>query len=630
MNYLPQETPSGTKLNLDALYQLFPQCFTETRDEATGELRRVINFTSLRQVLGDEAVEDMPEAYEFTWVGKQDAKREAAKPIRKTLRPCKEESVDWDTTQNLYIEGDNLEVLKLLQKSYMGKVKVIYIDPPYNTGNDFIYHDDFSMTQAEYIFAAGNVDEEGYRYRKNTETNGKFHSEWCSMMYTRLLVARSLLKEDGVIFISIDDNEFETLTMICNEVFGENCFITDVAWRSSDSSNHDAKQFSADYNHTLVYSRDPNWQPQKLERTEKNNQHYTNPDNDPRGPWFSGNVSSPNPRKNLMFDIIAPNGNHIHAPKNGWRWAQERINEMIRNGEIVFSQDNTRIIKKTFLKDQGGIVPSNFWWNLEETGHNRNAKYELKKLFPELPTSEQFSTPKPTKLIERILRLSSDSNSLVLDFFSGSATTAHAVMKLNAEDSGNRTFILVNLPEKTETDSEAYRAGYCDICDIAKERIRRAGKKIKEENPLMVSSLDTGFRVFKCAESNMKDVYYQPKDYNQNMLLGLLDNVKEDRTDLDLLCGCMLDWGVELSLPFRTEQVDACHIHIVNEGDLVACFDRHVTDHVIERIATLNPLRVVFRDSCFEGAAEKMNLFELFKQKCGWNEEEALNNIRVI
>lgn len=340
MDKMRMESPDITAQNIDRIAALFPSCVTESVDE-NGKPKKAINFELLKQMLSPDVVEG-DERYEFTWVGKKAAIVEANKPIRKTLRPCKEESKNWDITENLYIEGDNLEVLKLLQESYLGKVKMIYIDPPYNTGNDFIYADDFMRSQEEEDQQMGMYDEDGARLFKNTDTNGRFHSDWCSMIYSRLMLARNLLSEDGVIFISIDDNEYETLSMICNEIFGESCFITDIAWRSSDSSNNDAKQFSADFNHTLVYGRSASWQPYKLPRTEKNNQHYTNPDNDPNGAWFSGNVSSPNPRINLMFDIIAPNGEHILPPKNGWRWSKERIDEMIARKEIIFSNDNRR------------------------------------------------------------------------------------------------------------------------------------------------------------------------------------------------------------------------------------------------------------------------------------------------
>lgn len=611
MDKMRMESPDITAQNIDRIAALFPSCVTESVDE-NGKPKKAINFELLKQMLSPDVVEG-DERYEFTWVGKKAAIVEANKPIRKTLRPCKEESKNWDITENLYIEGDNLEVLKLLQESYLGKVKMIYIDPPYNTGNDFIYADDFMRSQEEEDQQMGMYDEDGARLFKNTDTNGRFHSDWCSMIYSRLMLARNLLSEDGVIFISIDDNEYETLSMICNEIFGESCFITDIAWRSSDSSNNDAKQFSADFNHTLVYGRSASWQPYKLPRTEKNNQHYTNPDNDPNGAWFSGNVSSPNPRINLMFDIIAPNGEHILPPKNGWRWSKERIDEMIARKEIIFSNDNRRIIKKTYLKDQGGIVPSNFWWDLEETGHNRNAKYELKGLFPELSTSAQFSTPKPTKFIDKILRLSCDKNSIVLDFFSGSATTAHAVMQLNAEDNGYRKFIMVQLPEKCDEKSEAYKAGYKNICEIGKERIRRAGEKIKSESPLTTGNLDVGFRVLKLDDTNMKDVYYAPDDYSQGLLAGLESNIKDDRTDLDLLFGCLLDWGLPLSMPYSSEQIDGCTVHTYNDGDLIACFDENVPESVVEKIAKRQPLRVVFRDSGFANSPAKINVTEIFK-----------------
>lgn len=651
MEHLKQETVSGAQLNMDALYQICPQCFTESKDPKTGEVKHAVDFEKLRLLLGDNVAEG-DERYDFTWVGKRAALQEAAKPIRKTLRPCPEESVDWENTKNLYIEGDNLEVLKLLQNSYMGKVKMIYIDPPYNTGNDFVYQDDFHQTKKDFDLFSGDVTKEGERLVKNTESNGRFHSDWCSMMYSRLMVARTLLTDDGVIFVSIDDNEQANLKKICDEIFGESNFVASTVWRSSDNSNNDAKQFSNDHNLTLIYSKLPGWQPAKILDPSKRT-HYKNPDNDPNGPWFDGNpLNSPNYRENLIYDIIAPNGNVIKAPKNGWRWSKETLKQKMDSGEIFFNNAQTNIKRKTYLKDLGGLPPSSLWIDLDKTGHNRQAKYELLDLMPE----DVFDTPKPIKLISFIISLVYNSeDAIIMDFFSGSGTTGEAVMQYNAKFKGNRRFILIQLPENLDTklqeasnDNKMSIKNAISLCDklgykheltvVSKERIRRAGKKILEEQKAKQGdlfsgeqkNLDVGFRVFKCADSNMKDVYYSPADYNQRLLFDLEDNIKEDRNDLDLLFGCMLDWGVTLDLPLRTEKVNGINIHIVNEGDLVACFEKHIPESVIDHIASLLPMRVVLRDSCFDEAKEKMNFFEIFKQRTGWSEEEVRKNVKVI
>lgn len=418
-----------TSENIEKIGKLFPNVITESRDE-NGKLKKAINFDMLRQILSSDVL-DGDEAYEFTWVGKKAAMAEAGKPIRKTLRPCKEESKNWDTTQNLYIEGDNLDVLKLLQESYLGKVKLIYIDPPYNTGHDFIYRDSFDIDVDDYMEAKGLFDENENRLFQNSESNGRFHSDWCSMIFSRLILARNLLSSDGVIFISIDSNEQANLKKICDEVFGESCFVCSAIWRSSDNSNNDAKQFSNDHNDTLIYSKQPLWQPQKQSDDSKRT-HFKNPDNDPRGPWFDGNpLNSPNYRENLVYDIVSPQGIVIKPPKNGWRWSKETLEEKMKTGEIRFTEDGRSIRRRTYLCDMEGLPPSSLWIDLEKTGHNRQAKYELLKLLPE----NVFDTPKPVRLIKYIISLVQDNkDAIILDFFSGSGTTADAVMQLNSED----------------------------------------------------------------------------------------------------------------------------------------------------------------------------------------------------
>ena len=605
MDKLKMQTADGTMQNIERIAQLFPNCVTEVMKD--GKETLAIDFDRLRQELSDHVVEGNDERYQFTWPDKRKAQLAANAPISATLRPCREESVDFDTTGNLYVEGDNLDVLKCLKETYSGKIKMIYIDPPYNTGNDFVYNDDFAESASEYLANSGQYDDQGNRLVTNTESNGRYHTDWLNMIYPRLKVARDLLTDDGVIFISIDDNEYETLTMLCNEIFGEKCFVTDIAWRSADSSNNDAKQFSADFNHTLVYSKSPFWQPYKLERGEKNNEHYKNPDNDPRGPWFSGNVSSPHPRANLTFDIISPNGTIIHPPKNGWRWSKEKIDEFIAKKEIIFSEDQTRIIKKTFLADQGGIVPSNIWCDIEETGHNRNAKYELKKLFPELSTYQLFSTPKPTKLINKILKLSTKDDDIILDFFAGSCTTADSIFQVNAIDGGQRSFILVQLKENFAKETDVP-----DICSFGKERICRAAKKIKAENPT-ATALDTGFRVLRLADSNMLDVYYSPAELVQQDLFAQADNIKSDRTPEDLLFQVMLELGVLLDSKIEVQQVAGKQIYNVADGFLIACFDKGVTDEVITAIAKQHPQYAVLRDSSYADDSTATNFDQLFK-----------------
>ena len=628
MEHLKQETVSGAQLNMDALYQICPQCFTESKDPKTGEIKHAVDFEKLRLLLGDNVAEG-DERYDFTWVGKRAALQEAAKPIRKTLRPCPEESVDWENTKNLYIEGDNLEVLKLLQNSYMGKVKMIYIDPPYNTGNDFVYHDDFHQTKQDYDLFAGDVNDEGERLVKNTESNGRFHSDWCSMIYSRLMVARSLLVEDGVIFISMNDCEQKNLKNICDEVFGAANFITQLVWQQRKGGGNDSRFVATDHEYVMVYtknifSQNEKW---KVSQSEEYQKRYNLIESNGQRYYWDTLVRNglQNP---IVVRLTSPEGEHITLNS---QWSQERVENGLQDGTVKFTKTSNgwSLHHKVYLK--GGQVLRSL---LTDFGTNKTACDEQVSLFGKM----LFDYPKPSTLIRCLGELASKSDSLILDFFSGSASTAHAVMQLNAEDGGNRRFIMVQLPEKTAEDSEAYKAGYKNICEIGKERIRRAGKKILEEQKANQGdlfsgeqkNLDVGFRVFKCADSNMKDVYYTPADYNQQMLFDLEDNIKEDRNDLDLLFGCMLDWGVTLDLPLRTEKVDGVNIHIVNEGDLVACFERHIPESVIDHIASLLPMRVVLRDSCFDEAKEKMNFFEIFKQRTGWSEEEVRKNVKVI
>lgn len=625
---LEMQSADGAQLNLDALYQIAPSCFTEAADPKTGKIKRMVNFDTLRQLLGDDAVENAPEAYEFNWVGKQAARAEVLRPINKTLRPVKEDSVDWDTTQNLYIEGDNLEVLKLLQKSYLGKVKMIYIDPPYNTGNDFVYHDDFARSQAEEDLFAGNVDELGNRFIKNTDSNGRYHSDWCSMIYSRLMVARSLLSEDGVIFISIDDNEVENLKKICNEVFGEKNFEGHIHWRRRHNQPNDkTKMIGIVAEHIISYAKDSSYLKiagvGKLDLTAT----FTNPDNDPNGPWASKPWKVGSDQSGSKYTIVSPKGTILEGE---WMGEEATYKKFLKEGRIYFPKGGDGMPRKKYYQyereDEGQCATN--WWGHEQFGHNQGANDYATSLFG---IKNIFSNPKPITLLRGLLKIGNvKDGDFVLDFFSGSSTTADALMRLNAEIRMKTKFILVQLPEETTEDSEAYKAGYKNICEIGKERIRRAGKKIKEESPLTTQDLDTGFRVFRVDSSNYEEVEHTPKDWNQDQLDLFLNNIKSDRTDLDLLFGCMLDWGVQLSLPMTTEEVDGKMIYTVNEGDLVACFADKVTDNVVRVMAEKQPLRVIFRDSCFERDADKINIYETFKQLMDWSDQEVVKNIRVI
>lgn len=596
-------------------------------------------------------MEDAPEIYEFNWVGKQAARAEVLKPIKKTLRPVKEDSVDWDNTQNLYIEGDNLEVLKLLQKSYLGKVKMIYIDPPYNTGNDFVYHDDFAMSADEYAEASGSVDELGNKYIKNMDSNGRFHSDWCSMMYSRLMVARTLLKEDGVIFISIDDNEVENLRKICDEVFGESNKIAQLVIENNPRGRQSDAFFATSHEYLLCYASNIDSATiTGMSLSEKQKAEYKYEDEIGRyrllGLRQRGVASLREDRPEMFFPIwVNPEDSSISLtyvedweeviPKKSdgregrWMWGKQKcINESNR---LVAKLVSTRREFDIFVKDY-----------LNKDGEQRTRKYKTiwsdKILNNQIGTQEvkailggdYMSFPKSTEYIKTIIQTGTSSSSLILDFFSGSATTAHAVMQLNAEDGGNRQYIMVQLPEETPEDSEARKAGYNTIPDIAKERIRRAGKKIKEESPLTTADLDIGFRVFRLDESNYEDVKRSPKEFKQDQLDLFLNNIKTDRNDLDLLFGCMLDWGVQLSLPMTQEVVDGKTIYTVNDGDLVACFAENVSEDVVKAMAEKMPLRVIFRDSCFAQDADKINIYETFKQKLDWSDQEVVKNIRVI
>ena len=610
MEKLKMHSKDLSQDNLAKIQAAFPNCVTE-RQNAQGQIELAIDFDLLRQELSDSIVEGPQERYRLDWPGKREAMLTANAPIAKTLRPAREESVNFEDTENLFIEGDNLDALKLLQETYLGKVKMIYIDPPYNTGKDFVYEDDFAESTEEFLRRSNQKDELGNRLVSNPESSGRFHSDWLSMMLPRLKLARSLLRDDGVIFISIDDGEQAALKKLCDEVFGQSNFIANAIWRSKDNSNNDAKRFSTDHNHKLVYSKTSLWLPNKL-KDESKSGHFKNPDNDPKGPYFDGNpLNSPNYRENLIYNLVSPSGNIIKPPKNGWRWSQELMKEKIHSGEIRFNESETGIRRRTYLSEMQGLPPSTIWFNLKQTGHNRQAKYELLKLIPE----DVFSTPKPVLLLKYILELSTKENSVVLDFFAGSSTTAHAVMQLNAEDGGNRKFIMVQLPEAVDEKHEAYKAGYKTIAEISKERIRRAGAQILEDECHEDWNKDIGFRVLKVDTSNMQDVYYQPQQLDQKDLFASVDNIKSDRSSEDLLFQVLLDWGVDLTLPIRRESMQGKDVFIVDDNALVACFEQGISEALIHELAALNPLRAVFRDNGFASDAVKVNVTQIFKQR---------------
>lgn len=642
MDKLRMESPDMVAENIDRIAALFPNCITEMLDEerSTPEkkvYKRAVNFELLKQMLSPDVV-DGDEAYEFTWVGKKAAIVEANKPIRKTLRPCVAESKDWDTTENLYIEGDNLEVLKLLQESYLGKVKMIYIDPPYNTGNDFIYADDFMRSQEEENAQMGMYDEDENRLFKNTDTNGRFHSDWCSMIYSRLLLARNLLTDDGVIFISIDDNEQENLKKICDEVFGSTNYVATFPWRKRTAKSDVPFGVSQDYEWIICYAKSDDF---IASVAGKDRKYYETPDF-PGRPWRIHDLTTQRTaleRPNSNFAIINPQ-NGISYPVNPqavWRITEEGFPQYLKENRIVFPGDYdflkiSKPVLRYWKEDDMAKAGESFGRVTVSTkfpdniGMSQDGTKEISELF----SSKVFSFPKPTSLVKFLMHMHTSGDDIILDFFSGSATTAHAVMQLNAEDGGHRKFIMVQLPEKCDEKSEAYKAGYKNICEIGKERIRRAGDKIKSESPPTTQDLDIGFRVLKLDDTNMKDVYYAPDDYDQGMLAGLESNIKDDRTDLDLLFGCLIDWGLPLSLPYKSEQIDGCTVHTYNDSDLIACFDANIPESVVKEIAKRKPLRTVFRDSGFASSPEKINVFEIFKLYMPEDANDISKRVRVI
>lgn len=601
--------------NYAALARLFPNALTETiigyDEDGKAIVERAIDADVLRQEISCSVVEGREERYQFTWPDKKKSVLLANAPINKTLRPCREESVDFDNTENLYIEGDNLEVLKLLQETYLGKIKMIYIDPPYNTGNDFVYEDDFVQNMEEYNEISGDFDEKGNRLVKNLDSNGRFHTDWLNMMYPRLRLAKDLLTDDGVIFISIDENEIENLKKICDDTFGGKNFVGSVIWERAFAPKNDAKYFSDSHDYIVVYAKNLiDFKMGKLPRTEEANSRYKNPDNDPRGAWTSDNMTVKTYSANYDYEIVTPNGN-IMKPTDGrcWFTSKERMNKLIEDGRVWFGENGGNMPRlKRYLADvQQGMTATTIW-KYEDVGHNQEGRQELKKMFN---NKGYFDGPKPVRLLNRVLQIANtEKDAIVLDFFSGSATTAHAVMQLNAEDGGNRKFIMVQLPEETDEKSEANKAGYKNICEIGKERIRRVAKKIAEENS--EAKFDSGFRVLKCDTSNMKDVYYNPAHMEQQTLFASTDNIKEDRTPEDLLFQVMLDLGVLLSSKIEEKVIAGKKVFNVAEGFLIACFDSDITEETVKAVAQEKPYYAVFRDSSMANDSVATNFEQIF------------------
>ena len=621
------ESVDMTAQNIEKMGALFPNCITETVDE-NGKPKKAINFELLKQMLSGDVL-DGDEAYEFTWVGKKAAIVEANKPIRKTLRPCPEESVNWDSTENLYIEGDNLEVLKLLQESYLGAIKMIYIDPPYNTGNDFIYEDDFMHSQDEEERKMGMYDENNNRLFKNTDTNGRFHSDWCSMIYSRLHLAKNLLKDGGVIFISIDDSEVRNLKNICDEVFGASNFVAQLIWQNKKGGGNDSKHIAIEHEYILTYARNIALLGEFYESySEEYIKRYKEKDEIGRYFWDTFKRKA----GKQYYPITCPDGTVLEYDEDGnaisWLRSKTRFDADIAAGEIRIVKLGEKWSVQFKQRMPLGKTPRSIFTTetvISEQGTTSTGASDVYEYFKK----DVFSNPKPVELVRFLLGFGLGKDDIVLDFFSGSGTTAEAVMKYNI-DGGNAKYILVQLSEDIDSmlnssSSNAKRVAGNAVAvldelhrphiipELAKERIRRAGKKIKDNNPLTTQELDIGFRVFKLDDSNMTDVYYSPAEYSQHLLSMLESNIKPDRTDLDLLFGCLLEWGLPLSLPYSSEKIEGCTVHNYNNGDLIACFDENIPDSVIKEIAKRQPIRAVFRDSCFANSPSKINVGEIFK-----------------
>lgn len=658
MDKLKMQSVDNVQMNIEKIQKLFPNAVTEVK--RNGKVTLAVDFDVLKQELSSKLIDDKEERYQMTWPDKKKSILLANTPVNKTLRPCKEESVDFDNTQNLYIEGDNLDVLKLLQETYLGKIKMIYIDPPYNTGNDFVYNDNFTMSSDEYTGVSGQHDDQGNRLFQNTESNGRFHTDWINMIYSRLKVAKDFLTNDGVIFISMDDNEDSNLKKICDEIFGRVNYVGDFVRKTKSQTNDSKTGLNYQHEFIITYAKDINCI--NLKGEPKNTSNYKNPDNDPNGAWIVDNPSARSGSENARFEIVNPYTGTIDVPPQGryWAFAKNTFEKWVKNGKVVFRKEVKNgergfIVKKYLseLRSENNLVDSLF--GVDNAYMNQVATKEANELFSDI--GENFSYPKPVSFIYKLVKYTTDKNDIVLDFFSGSATTAHAVMQLNAEDGGNRKFIMVQLPEKCDEKSEAYKAGYKTICDIGKERIRRAGKRVQELikehgydiemtakgpnqilsvnigntnksvpivgpytmpndvdeiNAKKAKNLDVGFRVLKLDSSNMKDVYYKPSDYSQNLLDSFENNIKEDRTSLDLLFQVMLDLGKPLSAKIEEKEIAGKQVFIVDDNDLIACFDKDVTEKTVTAIAKLKPLYAVLRDSGLSSDSVGANFDQIF------------------
>lgn len=614
MDKLKMHSPDLSQDNIAKIRELFPGCVTEARDDKTGKLRLAVDFDQLRQELSDQIVEGPQERYRLDWPGKREALLAANAPVAKTLRPCQAESVDFDNTRNLFIEGDNLEVLKLLQESYLGQVKLIYIDPPYNTGRDFIYDDDYKDDIDSYLDFSGQVAMDGTRLVANTESNGRFHSDWMSMIYSRLRVARNLLRDDGVVFISIDDNEVDNLRKICNVVFGEDNFVAQVIWQKVYSPKNTAYWFSEDHDYILVYARNRSaWRPELLPRTPEMEARYKNPDNDPRGVWKAADLSARNRYDAGVYQITCPSGRVIDGPPRGmyWRYSKDKFAELDRDKRIWWGEDGNNVpaVKRFLSEVAGGRTPQTLWF-YKEVGHTQDAKKTLLKYVPFQNTENVLNSVKPVELLQRILQLSgkSDEEAIVLDFFSGSASTAHAVLKQNAEDGGKRRFIAVQIAEPLPKPEP----GLGSIFEMGLTRVRNVINELRGQEG--ADELDLGFRVLKIDTSNMKDIYYRPDQLSQADLFGAVDNIKPDRSGEDLLFQVLIDWGVDLSLPIRRETLLGKTVFFVDGNALVACFEQGISEELVKELAKAEPLRVVFRDNGFASDALKINVEQIFRQ----------------
>ncbi len=614
MDKLRMTTADGVQDNVEKIALLFPDCVTETRDNNTGRLVHKVDFDKLRQELSGSIVSDREERYQFTWPDKSKAILLANAPVNAALRPCREESVDFDNTKNLYIEGDNLDVLKCLKETYLHQVKMIYIDPPYNTGSDFVYEDDFVESAEDYRSRSGQFDEQGNRLVANTESNGRFHTDWLNMIYPRLKVAYDLLRMDGVIFISIDDHEVDNLKKVCNEIFGEKNFIAQIVWERAYSPINLMKHFSSSHDYILCYARNIEQAVcNGIPRSAEADSRYSNPDNDPRGVWKPSDLSVGPAVEENIYTITTPSGRNVEPPAGrSWRLSRKAFRERLQDNRIWFGPDGNSVPSmKRFLSElrKTGITPMTIW-KYTEVDHSQGATQKLAKFFD---GKKVFDYPKPVELIKRAISLYADKDSIILDFFSGSSTTAQAVMELNASDEGKREFIMVQLQEEFPESSDGYKMGFKTICDAAKERIRRAGKKIKEESPLTTQNLDTGFRVLKLDSTNMEDIYYAPSDINQANLFSLVDNVKPDRTSEDLLFQVMLELGATLDSKIEHSLVDGKTVWNVADGYIVACFDKDVTDDVVKAIAKMQPQYAVLRDTSMANDSTATNFEQIFK-----------------